>query len=365
MTRTGRTRLSRVLERAFLFLGLLGVLAWAGSEAVSAIWQDWGGWVLDREVAGKTVNIADYLADRGDALKQRMEEWIGAAAPRRATATVQPRSVTPPTLSKRAPFIGPDGLVGRVTIPRLSLSAIVREGTSGKTLSIAAGHIPGTAFPGPSGNTAIAGHRDTLFRGLKDIKNGDVIDFETLQGQFEYEVESTEIVTPKDVEVLNPGPHPQLTLVTCYPFYYVGNAPKRFIVKARLMSEAQPEPGVIREVALQAQRPAPPKPSQPLVERNHGPRKLSFTIPVHHSRQLTPGISLGITDANVEGGGVYGWMWLMPDRRTIWLHDRGIDDPLIFSSGPGGERAELTITKIGEESVSGYVVLPEQKPEQQ
>jgi len=358
MTRTGRSRLSRVLEKVFLFIGLAGILAWAGSQAASAIWQDWGGWVLDREVARKTASVSDYLADRGDALKQHIEEWIGVAPPRPAVVAVQPRSLTPP---KRAPRIGPNGLIGRVTIPRLSLSAIVREGTSSETLSIAAGHVPGTAFPGPSGNTAIAGHRDTLFRGLKDIKNGDVIDFETLQGRFEYQVESTQIVTPKDVAVLKPGPHPELTLVTCYPFYYIGHAPKRFIVKAQLMSQGKQEPAVLREAALQEQDPPPPKPAQPVVERSHGPRKLSFNIAVHHSRQLAPGLSLGITDASVEGGGVYGWMWLMPDRRTIWLHDRGIDDPLIFSSGPDGDRAELTITKIGEDSVSGYVVLPEQK----
>ena len=101
---------------------------------------------------------------------------------------------------------------------------------------MALGHISGTAFPGENGNVGIAGHRDTLFRALGRIAKNDQIQFQTLSGSYLYEVESTKIVSPQSVAVLAPGDHPQITLVTCYPFYYVGSAPDRFVVKARLVS---------------------------------------------------------------------------------------------------------------------------------
>jgi sortase A len=129
-------------------------------------------------------------------------------------------------------------VVGRLTIPRLHLTAMVREGDKETTLSLALGHIPGTALPGQNGNVGVAGHRDALFRGLRNVKKDDVIRFETVRGDYLYQVEETEIVKPEEVSVLKPGPHSELTLVTCYPFYYVGSAPDRFIVKARAITSA-------------------------------------------------------------------------------------------------------------------------------
>jgi sortase A len=149
------------------------------------------------------------------------------------------------------PEIPKDGLIGRLIIPRLSLRAIVREGTSSSTLSLAAGHIPGTALPGARGNIAVAGHRDTLFRGLKDIQPGDVIELETFGGRLEYRVRSTDIVKPEDVGVLQPGRENELTLVTCFPFYYIGSAPYRFIVKARQVSASPITPKVWAQVSQQ------------------------------------------------------------------------------------------------------------------
>lgn len=135
-------------------------------------------------------------------------------------------------------------LLGRLVIPRLNLRAMVREGAGEDTLEVALGHIPGTAFPGQSGNVGVAGHRDTLFRALRKIARNDRIQFQTLAGSYVYEVESTAIVAPQNVAVLAAGKHPELTLVTCYPFYYVGPAPDRFIVKARLVSQGPPGQGV-------------------------------------------------------------------------------------------------------------------------
>jgi sortase A len=125
-----------------------------------------------------------------------------------------------------------NGLLGRMDIPRLGVSLIVAEGTAEATLRRAGGHIPGTSFPGQGGNVGIAGHRDTLFRPLRNIRQNDLITLTTLAGEYRYRVTSTEVVSPADVTVLQPNGHEILTLVTCYPFYFVGPAPDRFIVRA-------------------------------------------------------------------------------------------------------------------------------------
>ncbi len=127
-------------------------------------------------------------------------------------------------------------VIGRLVIERLHLRAVVREGTDDSTLDLALGHIPGTALPGRNGNVAIAGHRDTLFRCLRDIARGDTVVLETARGKYTYRVDRIGVVQPRDVSVLNAGQYPALTMVTCYPFRYVGPAPERMIVKARLLS---------------------------------------------------------------------------------------------------------------------------------
>jgi sortase A len=124
-------------------------------------------------------------------------------------------------------------LVGKVEIPRLKISAVVREGVDTKTLALAVGHVPETARPGEPGNVAIAAHRDTFFRNVRYIRKGDDIRMMTAAGNFNYVVTSTSIVKPKDVKVLDPTPSRMLTLVTCYPFNWIGPAPNRFIVRAR------------------------------------------------------------------------------------------------------------------------------------
>jgi len=126
-----------------------------------------------------------------------------------------------------------DGLIGRIEITRLLLSAVVVEGIDKTTLRRAVGHIPGTALPGQAGNVGLAGHRDTFFRALKDVRIKDEVQLATLAGNFNYEVESLRVVDPDNVGVLAPSGHNVLTLVTCYPFYFVGPAPKRWIVRAR------------------------------------------------------------------------------------------------------------------------------------
>ncbi len=125
-----------------------------------------------------------------------------------------------------------DALIGRIEVRRLGLSVMVVEGTTTTALRRAAGHIESTGMPGVPGNIGIAAHRDTFFRPLRNIRKNDVITLTTLAAEYRYRVVSTKIVHPEDVSVLDPGADEILTLVTCYPFFFVGSAPERFIVRA-------------------------------------------------------------------------------------------------------------------------------------
>jgi sortase A len=124
--------------------------------------------------------------------------------------------------------------VAKLTIPRLKGEWYVVEGAEDNTLRLGPGHLEGTAFPGEKGNCVIAGHRDTQFRRLKDIKKGDEIVLSTNVGESRYRVTGYDIVKPTDTRSLDDTPNAMLNLVTCYPFYYVGNAPNRFIVHAEM-----------------------------------------------------------------------------------------------------------------------------------
>jgi sortase A len=141
--------------------------------------------------------------------------------------------------SRRPPDSAEGSLVGRIDIPRLDLSAVVFEGTSDGTLARGVGHLSGSAGPGERGNLVLAGHRDTFFRDLRDIRQGDEVNIMGPQGQFEYQVESIAVVEPDQTEVLKPGDGSTLTLITCYPFRYIGNAPERFIVRATKVDKAR------------------------------------------------------------------------------------------------------------------------------
>ncbi len=157
--------------------------------------------------------------------------YLDQLPPDEQAASIASPGVAPLT-EPEAPLASNDGLVGRMEIARLGLSVIVAEGISGKTLRRAVGHIPGTALPGQGGNVGIAGHRDTFFRPLEGIHVDDIIILTTRAGAYRYRVVSSRIVSPNDVAVLDPTGSDVLTLVTCHPFYFVGPAPNRFIVRA-------------------------------------------------------------------------------------------------------------------------------------
>ncbi len=125
-------------------------------------------------------------------------------------------------------------IIAKLSIPRLGAELFVVEGAGKQELRRGPGHVIGTALPGADGNCVIAGHRDTHFRILKDIRDGDDIILETKAGKFLYRVRKTEVVVPENNQPMQDTSDPELNLITCYPFYYLGAAPKRFVVQARL-----------------------------------------------------------------------------------------------------------------------------------
>lgn len=134
--------------------------------------------------------------------------------------------------------ISDGGVIGEIQVPRLGLKAIVVQGDSPKLLRVAVGHLPETALPGEAGNVALAGHRDGLFRRLRDVQPGDSIILRIPDREFHYQVEWTAVVPPTAVQVIQPTSEPALTLVTCFPFYYIRAAPERFVVRARKIAVA-------------------------------------------------------------------------------------------------------------------------------
>jgi sortase A len=139
-------------------------------------------------------------------------------------------------------------LIGSLDIPRLRLSAMIAEGDDDATLNMAIGHLSDTPLPWHEGNSALAGHRDTFFRPLQHIRVGDEVRVSTVRGDFRYQVRETMVVGPDDVWVLDPTDRPTLTLITCYPFNYVGKAPRRFIVRAERTNTSLPAVAVGNQV---------------------------------------------------------------------------------------------------------------------
>jgi sortase A len=227
----------QALEWIFLLVGLLALDCYVWINTSSVLYQSYEDWAFDQTLRGLTPSVSGFVHDEAARL------WSPAS----------PKAEAPPAvaeLPKEAPReeanVAPRAVIGRLEIPRLELSVMVREGADEGTLRRAVGHIPGTALPGKVGNVGLAGHRDTFFRALRGIHEDDAIEIETTGGTYRYIVKSTKIVTPRDVSVLAASGGQTLTLVTCYPFYYVGSAPKRFIVHAALAAAIrlhQPQPG--------------------------------------------------------------------------------------------------------------------------
>lgn len=158
------------------------------------------------------------------------------AIPNAAAAVASP-AAAPPRIARAAPKVA-DGVVALLDIPRLKLSTPVMSGDGDDVLDVAVGHLPDTPMPWEAGNTAFAAHRDGLFRSLRNIRVGDEVRVRSAQGDFVYRVRETKIVMPDDLSVLAPTETQTVTLITCYPFNFVGHAPKRFVVHAERIDAA-------------------------------------------------------------------------------------------------------------------------------
>jgi len=218
-----RSRL-RWLERGLLLVAALCLGFWG------YVWLD-AAWVQHRDN-----EILDTAPDPAPT----------AALPAAQTDSLGSFQAAPAT--EPHPVAEEGSLVGRVEIPRLGVSAIILEGVESSTLRRGVGHIPDTPLPGSSGNVGLAAHRDSFFRALRDIRKNDTVKVKTLAGTYRYQVEWTRVVEPEQTEVLaaDIAAGPELTLVTCYPFNYVGSAPHRFIVRARQVADSPSGDGAIR-----------------------------------------------------------------------------------------------------------------------
>lgn len=193
-------------------------------------------------LAGSAMLLWCVFVWSGAAVFERWEAHVWSSRSR--TAPVPPDSPAPPQ-TEAPPVPEPQAppqpqlpqlhdVIAWMEIPRLGLRTAVLEGDDTVSLSYGAGHIPGTPEPWvPGGNVGIAAHRDTIFRALRKVKPQDRIHLQTLHGDHDYVVESTQIVKPSNVSVLAGSAQSELTLVTCYPFYYIGSAPLRFVVRSR------------------------------------------------------------------------------------------------------------------------------------
>ena len=197
----------RFAHRTFLWLGVAALVYAGGMTAYAVVYQRYQSWKFERVLVSATARNS----------KQE------AAAPKVLQAGIV----------EEAAGLREGEVVGKLEVARIGISVMVLQGIENDTLIIGAGHVPGTPLPGADANVVIAAHRDTFFRKLEGIIAGDSIQFETLRGTYEYVVDSTEIVDPEDTQVMESRARSELTLITCYPFYFVGAAPKRFVVHAQ------------------------------------------------------------------------------------------------------------------------------------
>jgi sortase A len=202
MSTTGTDRIVRWIERGLATSGAV-CLIWAGAVSMSAVVYQ---------------GRQRVLLERHDSSVEQPQ------ANRLPTAAVRPDELA--------------GSIGRLEIPRIGLSAVVAEGDDEDTLRIAVGHLPDTPLPWQEGNAALAGHRDTFFRPLRRIRVGDDIRLATPRGDFQYRVTRHTVVDPEELWVLDASSGAALTLITCYPFEFIGPAPRRFVVHAERITDA-------------------------------------------------------------------------------------------------------------------------------
>jgi sortase A len=212
-----------------------------GAKAARTLRSEAAGRMAPVLMAAGIGGLIFWGAAHAWALYYERRESALLAAPRVSPAPRSARVSPPPDSTRRAALrrAAAGGAWGRLEIDRLKLSALIAEGADKRTLSVAVGHIEGSAFPGERGTVALAGHRDTHLRGLRNVRIGDQVRIVTPEAGFDYVVEATYIVRPERVDLIRAKTGRRLALVTCYPFGYIGPAPYRMVVHARPAHEAR------------------------------------------------------------------------------------------------------------------------------
>ena len=211
----------RVLADLLLVLGLAGVLAWVWGISDGALYQYSQGVQFESAIEPQP----------GASLQPSSEPAAVAPEPPRRMELAR---LIAPALPKPDPL-----LLGRLEVPSVHLNVLVREGVDEASLRKAAGHLPASALPGDRGNVVLLGHRDTFFRRLRGIAQGDSIRVKTRNGSFDYVVDSIQVVAPEQSLAFQEDPAAKsMTLITCFPFDFVGPAPRRFVVRARMAAPA-------------------------------------------------------------------------------------------------------------------------------
>jgi sortase A len=209
--------LLRAVSDLLILAGTAGVLVWAWGMFEAALYQhvQKTQFEQDRAEVSELPAVAHAPPDprRDPVLKGRVSK----------------ANLVSPWLFDRDPQ-----LLGEIDVPRLEWNVMVREGMDDATLRKAAGHVPATAFPGEPGNFVVLGHRDTLFRPLRGLEQGDRVLVRTMDGNFDYSIDSIEVVPPEQVTLLGGPAERSITLVTCFPFDFVGPAPRRFVARGHL-----------------------------------------------------------------------------------------------------------------------------------
>ena len=213
--------MARWLEGGLLLLGLVLVGVWLVSGIESRAFEAIESRKL--ETALRQENSSGTPQTPGAAKSPAAQ-----ASPKSAVASVTAKGAAVPGSARAA-----KGVLGRIEIPRLQISGMIAEGTDNGTLKRAVGHVVSTAQPGEVGNVGLAAHRDGLFRGLGGVRKNDLVRIVTIRGTYTYRVEWMAVVDPHRVDVLDSTAEPSITLITCYPFDFIGHAPKRFVVRAR------------------------------------------------------------------------------------------------------------------------------------
>lgn len=210
----------RLVADLLIFVGLGAIMVWLWAKSDGALYQ------YVQSVHFEAETVVDDLPV-GLPTVREMRPQLAPKAPNPAA---------PRLLPALAMLLDSDPrIVGKMEIPSIDLSVMIREGVDSATLRKAAGHLPSSVLPGEPGDFVVLGHRDTFFRPLRHITRGKTILVTTGRGRFTYVVESIQVVAPEGL-ILEQGPLPMSTLITCFPFNYTGAAPRRFVVKARLAS---------------------------------------------------------------------------------------------------------------------------------